>query len=142
MRHLFLIPLLATATAAFGHTDVANPAVKARMASMMEMAGAMKTMVRMSRGEIAYDPAALTRALDLMEARAGEVPKLFAAPESDPQSEASAEIWQNFADFTTRAEALQSAVIKARSAAEPSALPAAMGEIAKTCKSCHGAYKL
>ncbi|WP_292023569.1 cytochrome c [Maritimibacter sp. UBA3975] len=139
--------ILATAALAMttgtliAHADVEDPDVKARMDTMGGIGANMKTLSQMSKGQIAFDAAAAQAAIDEMAEAAETIPDVFETPAKDPESEASDEIWENWEDFVSKAEALQEAASGATVTDEAS-LGAAMGSIGGTCGSCHRAYQL
>ena len=102
-----LIGLFTMATAALAHQNVQNPAVQARMDNMTAMARQVETLGNMARGETAFDADAANAALERISGQANQVTDLFEAPETDPQSEARAGIWENFANFSNRAMELE-----------------------------------
>lgn len=130
------------ASAAIAHSEVTNPAVKARMEAMKSIAANMKALTQMARGEVAFDAAAVEARMTEIAATAGEVPILFEAPETDPASEAKATIWTSFPDFSARAADLQSAASAGTSAADEFDLEESLGTLAQTCKSCHSSFKM
>lgn len=127
-------------SAALAHDGVKNPVVKARMAAMKTIGENMKLLGGMAKGAIGFDAAAANAALDVIAGKAGEVPALFEAEEDDPKSEARAEIWFDFDDFTAKALALESAASSAE-VSDPASLGAALGMVGGACKACHQAYK-
>jgi cytochrome c556 len=135
--------LLASAIAMSGvvaWADATNPAVIARQEAMKTIGGSMKTMAEMAKGATAFDADAANAALAAMAAAAAQVPALFEAEEDDPESEAKAEIWFTYDDFTAKAMQLQDAAANAV-VTDAGSLGAAMGAVGGTCKSCHMAYK-
>lgn len=145
MLKSFFLPVITVglvAGAALAHTNVANPAVKARMGAMMEISDDVKTLVRMSRGEIAFDGTEATAAFARIVSNAEAVPDLFEASETDPASEAAPDIWENWDDFVSRAEALKVAAEAGAGVPDAAALGSAMQEVAGTCRDCHDRYKL
>lgn len=130
------------ASAAVAHSDVTNPAVKARMEAMKSIAANMKALTRMSRGEVDFDADAVTTRMDEIAATAGKVPALFEAPETDPESAAKPEIWTSYPEFTQRAADLQTAASAGATAADEFDLDEALGTLAQACKSCHTSFKM
>ena len=130
------------AGAAFAHTGVKNAAVMARMDGMSQMGEAVKTLGQMAKGEIAFDAMAAKQAAAAIAKHAAETPALFEAPEDDPKSEAKAEIWENFADFTDKSVALEKLALElSEELADRSDLPAAMASLGDACSACHKAYR-
>ena len=73
-----------------------------------------------------------------------EMPDYFPADSNPKPSEAADRIWQDFADFTLRAEAFSEAskrlALAAQKADQKATLNAAMA-VAQSCKACHQAYR-
>lgn len=134
--------ILATATAAFAHQGVQNPAVKARMHGMSAIAENLKTIGMMARGATEFDAAIARAAAAAIATRAAAVPGLFEANESDPMSEARPTIWTRFEDFKAKASMLEGiAAGLSTSIAAPEDLGPAMGSLGESCKSCHSVYR-
>ena len=133
---------LVLAGAAFAHTGVKNAAVKARMDSMSAIAAEMKTLGQMAKGAIAFDPEAAKAAAVTISEHAAEIPILFEAEENDPKSEAKAEIWDSFADFTAKSDSLEVLALElSDSIATESDLASAMKSLGATCQACHKDYR-
>ena len=135
--------LALTAGAALAHSGVKNPAVQARMNAMMDIAGATKVLGNMAKGTVPFDAAAAREAAAQIADKAAQVPTLFAAPETDPKSEAAPAIWQDFATFTAQARQMETAASAAAAQiAAPEDLRAGLAAIGATCASCHKAYRI
>lgn len=120
---------------------VTNPVVKARMDNMQVIRTNTGTLGDMAQGKTVFDAAAATEAKTALAAAAAEIVKAFEANEDDPVSEATPKIWENYADFTAKAEAL----VAAAEAADTSSLDGlrkGMGAIGGSCKACHEGYRL
>lgn len=140
---------LAGAFVGAGAAPNANP-VKERQKLMRSVGKAMKTSVKMLRGERPYDAGAAADAMKTMNDVAGKYAGLF--PEGsdmensimdfDQESDAKPEIWTNMDDFKMKAAALKMASAAAQKAAGDKAMfMAAFGDVGKACKGCHGKYK-
>jgi len=139
---LAAITILSAATAAYAHTNVKNAAVKARMDLMGTIAGNMKVLGDMAKGARAFDAGKAQVAASAIAEGAGKTPALFKAQEDDPKSEAKPAIWQNFADFTAKAAAMEGAASQAAGAlTSVDALRTAVGQIGATCGACHKVYR-
>ncbi len=133
---------LTLAGAAFAHTGVKNGAVKARMDGMSAIAAEMKTLGQMAKGAIAFDAGMAKAAAATIAKHAAETPILFEAEEDDPKSEAKAEIWMNFADFTAKSERLEALALElSDSLAAESDLASAMKSLGAACQACHKDYR-
>src|SRR5690606_23182662 len=103
-----------------------NPVVKERMDLMQTIRVNTGTLGNMASGKEAFDPAAATAAKTALAAAAAEIVVKFQANEDDPVSEGSPKIWEDYAGFTTRAEALVTAA-EAVDVASLDGLKAGMG---------------
>ncbi|NNE89300.1 MAG: cytochrome c [Silicimonas sp.] len=130
------------ASAAIAHEGVKNAAVKARMDAMSGIGAEMKTLGQMAKGQTAFDPGAAKAAAAAIAEHAASTPALFEANADDPKSEARAEIWENFADFTAKSRELeQIATNLSTSIATEADLSAAMKSLGANCQACHKAYR-
>ena len=136
---VILFGTLIASAAAFAHSGVTNPSVLERMEAMKQIGDQMKLLGTMAKGQAPFDAALAQEAVDRIALHAADIPDLFRDEASDPKSEALPTIWENYGDFTVKAEALQSAA-QAAIEAERDLVPtiAALGE---TCKACHSHYK-
>lgn len=136
--------LALSALAASAH-EGATGLVKERMDSMSAIAESMKALGGMVKsGEVDGAQAVALGARVAEEAR--KVPDLFAQEELQPMSEARPEIWQDFADFTAKAEAMSAAAAtlaaQAPATLDRATLGKALGDIGATCKACHEVYRV
>jgi len=136
--------IVLSALAASAH-EGATGLVKERMDSMSAIADSMKALGGMVKsGEVDGAQAVALGARVAEEAR--RVPDLFAEEELQPMSEARPEIWQDFADFTAKAEAMTAAAAtlaaQAPATLDRAALGQALGDIGATCKACHEVYRV
>lgn len=128
--------------AAFAHSGVRNQAVLARMEAMKSIGDAMKVLGGMAKGQSAFDAGAAQAAAARIARHAAETPALFDPRETDPKSEAKPEIWADFADFTAKAEALETvAADLSTSIATPDDLVPAVQRLGQACKACHSLYR-
>lgn len=128
------------AGAALAHSGVMNPTVMARMDAMQEMAQNTKILGEMAKGKQDFDPALAQRSLARISQLAGETPALFRENATDPKSEALPAIWENFDDFSGKAQGLQEIAAGLSIAAERDLRPA-LAELGGACKACHGRYR-
>ncbi|WP_367181467.1 cytochrome c [uncultured Mameliella sp.] len=71
-----------------------------------------------------------------------KTPALFEARETDPKSEAKPAIWADFADFTAKAEALESAALEiSETLTTPDELVPSVQRLGQACKACHSLYR-
>ncbi|MCE8539566.1 cytochrome c [Ruegeria pomeroyi] len=142
LRPIPLFVALFAASAALAHSGVSNPAVKARMHAMMQIADNTKILGAMAKGEAPFDADEARAAAAAIAAHAASVPTLFMAEEHDPKSEALPAIWQDFDTFGQRSEALTLAAAEAAGTIETEAdLKPALARIGGTCKSCHQDFR-
>jgi cytochrome c556 len=132
--------LTLSAGAASAKDGVTNPVVKARMDTMQTIRANTAILGDMAGGKTAFDAAAATAAKAALASAAGEIVARFTENADDPVAEGRPEIWTNFADFTTRAEALVTAA-EAVDVASLDGIKAGMGAVGGTCKACHEAYR-
>ena len=134
--------VLVLAGAAFAHSGVKNAVVKARMDSMSAIAAEMKTLGQMAKGTVAFDAGAAKVAATAIANHAADIPVIFEPEEDDPKSQAKAEIWDNFGDFTAKSERLESLALElSDSIATESDLPSAMKSLGAACQACHKDYR-
>lgn len=141
-----IIPALAGAAlllagTALAHKGVENPAVQARMMLMERIGTATGTLARMLKGETPFDAQAAEAArLALIEA-AGRTAPAFTDAEGDPKSEASPALWQDWTGFLERVQGFETAA-RGLNADSPEALRASFVPLARSCRSCHGDYRI
>lgn len=143
MRKLIVAAIaVVAATAAFAHSGVENEAVKARMDAMSAIGDSMKTIGSMAKGQVPFDTEAARLAVASIAEHAGETPALFEANVTDPKSEALPAIWDNFADFTAKAAALEEVALTLSTSIQGSDdLGPALGALGAACKACHTQYR-
>lgn len=131
--------------AAIAH-EGAQGIVKERMDGMKAIGQQVKIMVPMMKGTLPYDPATVEESAGIIETHAGEqFTKLFPDGSHEKPSEARPDIWEDWSKFTDLASQLE------RSAAELKTVAAnngsegdfkgALGNVLKTCKSCHRDFR-
>ncbi|MEL7461340.1 MAG: cytochrome c [Pseudomonadota bacterium] len=138
-RFILALTFILTATLALAHVGVKDPKVIAWMAGMKEMGAAEKSLARMARGQIAFDPGQAQAAMEVLAREAPQVVPLFETPADDPKSEALPAIWTAFDDFKAKAAALETAVA-AGDVSTPEALARTARAIGATCGACHDLY--
>jgi cytochrome c556 len=113
------------------------------MENMTAIADEMEILVNMARGRTAYDETLAETARDRLQGHAGEVVALFEAPETDPRMEALPIIWEDFADFSSKAADLERAALglSGRLASREDVV-AAVRALGATCTACHDAYRV
>jgi cytochrome c556 len=121
--------------------EATNPAAKARQETMDAISAASKVLGNMAKGSVAYDAAAAAEAQAALAAAAATITTVFEPNESDPKSKAKPEIWANWADFQTKAEALVDAA-GALDASSLDGIKAGMGAVGGACGACHETYRM
>ena len=135
------IGLIVVAGAAVAKEGVTNPTVKARMDTMQVIRQNTGILGDMAGGKTAFDAEAALAAKTALASAAGEIAARFEPQETDPVAEARPEIWTNWDDFVTKAEALVTAA-EAVDASSLDGVRAGMGGIGGSCKACHEAYRM
>ena len=142
IHHVITIGLALSATAVVAHTGVKNAAVKARMDGMSAIADNVKVLGTMAKGQIAFDAQSAQAAARAIASHSAQSVALFTPNETDPMTEARPAIWENFADFTQKAEALDAlATGLAASMNSVQDVQAAMVPLGASCKACHSLYR-
>ena len=115
--------------------------VKARQDTMKTIGAQMKVLSDMAKGTTAFDADAANAALGTMTEAAETIPVVFETESIEGETDASEDIWANWEDFVSKAEALHEAAMGAEVTDEAS-LGAAMQGVGGACAACHKAYKL
>ncbi|MGB0661783.1 MAG: c-type cytochrome [Mangrovicoccus sp.] len=114
--------------------------VEARQAAMKTIGQNMKALGTMAKGAMPFDAAVANASAAAIAAEAAKISALFETQAHTGDDEALPAIWENYADFTAKGEALASAASSV-SIASKEDLGAAMGQIGGSCKACHSKYK-
>ena len=126
---------------ALAHDTVQNAEVKARMHLMEEIRDATATLGGMAQGKTPFDAATAEEARAALAKKAAEVPAAFRSRAQDPKSKALDAIWNDFDDFTEKAQNLQVAAEELDPATLDS-LKAGMASTGRTCGACHQDYRM
>ena len=132
---------ICTATAVFAHSGVKDPEVMARMDAMSAVGKATQTIGDMARGKTPLHQAKARMARDTISLNAGKIPALFESKATDPKSEALPAIWDNWTDFTARAEAMEKAAL-ALDFSDRGTLNTTLRDLGATCAGCHKRYRI
>lgn len=121
--------------------------VKERMDAMTEIGRNVKIVAQMLKGETPYDLQAVAGAGREISAHAGNaMTRLFPEGSLERPTEATAEIWADWAAFSRLAEQLKTSAVSLEQAAERGAareaVAAAFGQVAGTCKTCHESFRI
>lgn len=140
---LILCLTLFAASSTVAHVGVENPAVMVRMHAMKNISDNMKVLVQMNKGERPFNAAEARAAATEITDDGMETPALFEIREDDPKSEAKPEIWENFADFTSKADALVTVASDMSQSLQTFAdLQQTVPELGQTCLACHDKYRI
>ena len=141
-----LLASAALATATFGiaaHAESDNPTIQARQQAMKTIGQNFKIVGDTAKGTMEFDAAAIQAALTTISETAATVPTLFEEEVVDAESDASDDIWANWDDFVSKAEALQAAAADASGmVSSADDLGAVRGSVGGACGACHKPYKL
>jgi cytochrome c556 len=111
---------------------------------MMLMDGvkaATGTLGAMGKGEMAFDADKAGEARQALIDHAAKIPAAFEAQEMDPKSTALPAIWENWADFEMKAQAMGAAA-EELDTSDLGWVQAGMGDLGGTCAACHKAYRI
>ena len=105
------------------------------------------TMLKMVKGEIPYDQAAIDASIKELEEDVPKIPTVF---EPNPKEDvvnatygSSQKIWQNKADFDSKVPAVNKAIAEVKGTIKDTAsLKVAFDTIQAKCNDCHETYRL
>ena len=133
---------LTISSVAFAHSGVKDKNVKERMMVMKEMAGNTKIIGKMMKGKTSFDANQVKLALERLSALSLETPKVFTINATDPKSEATPNIWDEFDEFTKLSKDLaETSIVLANSVATIEDLRPALKKVSSGCKACHSRYR-
>ena len=144
MKRFFVTLALSETIAGTGFAmteGVENEAVKARMMLMDGVKAATGTLGAMGKGEMAFDADKAGEARQALIDHAAKIPAAFEAQEMDPKSTALPAIWENWADFEMKAQAMGAAA-EELDTSDLGWVQAGMGDLGGTCAACHKAYRI
>ena len=138
--------LVAVVTAILGASVAfaSDDPIKDRQELMKGNGKAVKGVVAMLKGEKPYDGAAAGKAMKDINGSLVTFVTLFPkGSETGGDTEAKPDIWDNKAEFESRAKDLEAATAKAAAAAAGGldAFKVAFGDVGKACKSCHEKFR-
>lgn len=131
--------------AAIAH-EGATGVIKERMDGMEAIGQQVKVMVPMMKGTLPYDPEQVAKSATIIENHSGETfTALFPEGSNEKPSEALSDIWDEWSKFTELANELNSKAANLKTVAENNGseddFKAALGQVMRTCKSCHSDFK-
>lgn len=139
MKYVVLIAaLIGLGGAALAHQG-AMGAVKVRMDAMVRVQDDTKILGNMVRGRADFDADAARAALDRLVEEAQMMPAHFTERDLTAPSEAMPAIWDNFADFEDKADAM--AIAAQGPATSLDELRATFTAMGATCGACHEIYR-
>ena len=116
-----------------------DPDVIARQHLMDANGAAMKVLVSMAKGDVAFDATAAAAAKQTLITDAAGIEAAWKNNAVDPESRSKAEIWTNMADFVTKAGALGTAAT-ALDTTSLDGIRAGLDGVGGACGACHKAY--
>lgn len=138
------IALIGVGGSALAHSG-ATGIVKQRMDGMSGIAGQMKIIGQMARGQTNFDASTMRTAADALTVLALEIPDQFPKGSDGSPSDARAAIWQDWETFSIMAEMLVIASdqlsIAAPNLAGVKDLQPHFRAIGKTCQGCHKDFR-
>lgn len=126
---------------AFAQAD----AIKQRKETMKAVGGSLGTLVKMVKGEEAYDSAKAKTAVETIAAKAKGFDAMFpAGSEKGGETEAAATIWSDTAGFKAALAKLETtaAAQVAVASKDLDGTKAAVGALGGACKGCHDTYRV
>ncbi|WP_323784311.1 cytochrome c [Thalassovita sp.] len=138
---LSLTITLALAGAALAHGGVSDPVVKARMALMTEIKDATAVIGGMAKGKLEFNPDQAAAAKAVLNKSAVQITDAFETPATDPKSEALPVIWENWDDFSTKANALAQAA-SGIDTGTLEGVQAGLQALGASCGGCHKLYRM
>ena len=139
-----VVSVTACAAVAFAHTG-ATGVVKERMELMKSLSDANKELTAMVRGKIAYDAGKAAALASQIAAHAEKMKSQFPKGSNKHPSEAKNAIWENWPDFSAKADSLKSSAATladaAKSATSGRAIARPFITMTRTCGDCHELYR-
>lgn len=135
-----LIATLSLAGVAAAHQGVKDAKVKAWMHAMEQAGQASKVLGGMAKGSVSFDAKKAATAQATLIDVATNIPALFEVPAADPVSEALPAIWEDFDDFSQKANAMKAAA-EAMDVRSADALGQSIRSLGRSCGGCHRTYR-
>src|SRR5690554_3177154 len=144
LRMRLLKPVvLVAALAVAGSAWAADAVIKYRQDQMRALGGHMGSIAAIMKGEVPHRDQLAAHA-QALAATAAFTETVFKERALDSKSTAKPEIWTDWERFAKDAKALKQAsdaFAEAVAANDQRAMRAAMGQVGRSCKSCHDAFK-
>ncbi|WP_102109956.1 c-type cytochrome [Oceaniglobus roseus] len=143
MKTFTLIALSATLAlgAVLANAAAHEDPVEARQKLMKSIGDQVKILGTQAKAGDAYDAEAAHAAAMTLSEASTQIPAAFETNVIEGDSEALPKIWENYDDFTKKADALHTAAMTATEAGDATAMAAAMKDIGGACKACHSEYR-
>ena len=125
----------------FAHEGVKNDAVKQRMQLMKLIKNTMAEIGAMARGLDPFTEESAANAKQTLLLAAADIEAKFKLNETDPLSEGSPAIWENWEDFVEKADDF-AFMIEGLETTSAENLAAGLGNIGQSCGSCHKTYRV
>lgn len=138
--------VLAASALALVTTAAFADIVADRQAVMKQNAKEVGVLVKMAKGEAAFDAAAVLAALTALNSNVQKIDVAASFPAGSDQGDttASPKIWEDAAGFQTQVDKFKA--VTADAAAKPAqdldALKAQVGAIGQTCAGCHQSFRV
>jgi len=136
-----VVGMVLMAGVAVAKDGVQDPTVKAWMDLMGIQGQNAKILGEMAGGKTPFDAAAAEAARLMLVDTSTQIAAKFETKATDPVSETLPEIWLNWADFTAKADHLNT-VVTAVDTTTLEAVQAGMGKIGEACKDCHSTFRV
>ena len=125
----------------FAHEGVKNDAVKQRMQLMKLIKNTMAEIGAMARGLDPFTEESAANAKQTLLLASADIEAKFKLNETDPLSEGSPAIWENWEDFVEKADDF-AFMIDGLETTSAETLAAGLGNIGQSCGSCHKTYRV
>ena len=121
-------------------SQVSNPGVQQRMATMNAANAALTSLSDMMGGRALFDKDRALAARKALIAETGRITAVFRQPHTDPLSRARPVIWSRWGDFRSRARATHRAARRLRTSSLATLRQTLPRQVA-ACLNCHRAYR-
>lgn len=138
--------MLGLAAAAQAQTGAAQ-AIEKRQEAMKAQGAAMRTLTPMVRGEQPWDKEKAVQAAATLVSTSKDIPAVFpqgSGPEAG-KTDALPSIWQNWADFQAKSQALSTEaqkLLQLAQAGDEAGAKAQFPAVGRTCGGCHEGYRV
>lgn len=145
MKNGLILALSAALLAPFAAHAGPGDTIETRQQLMKDTRDALKPLMGMRKGEIAFDAATVDASLATFAEVAGQFGDLFpAGSESGHDTEAKSTIWSDRDGFESKLQDFGNTVaaVQASAPASVDQLSASLKDILGTCKGCHDGYRV